>query len=77
MSASTVDWDVLVVGSGHAGSCAALAAVEAGVPGSRVLIVDKCPAEWAGGNGYFTAGAHRTAHGGLQDLLPLVSKKNE
>ncbi|KZV73236.1 FAD/NAD-P-binding domain-containing protein [Peniophora sp. CONT] len=72
-TASTLDWDVIVVGSGHAGSCAALAAVEAGVPGTRVLIVDKCPAEWAGGNGYFTAGAHRTAHGGLQSLLPLVS----
>lgn len=70
---STVDWDVIVVGSGHAGSCAALADVEAGVPGESVLIVDKCPAEWAGGNGYFTAGAHRTAHAGLKALLPLVS----
>lgn len=38
-----------------------------------VLIVDKCPEEWAGGNGYFTAGAHRTAHEGLADLLPLLA----
>jgi succinate dehydrogenase/fumarate reductase flavoprotein subunit len=37
-----------------------------------VLIVDKCPREWVGGNGYFTAGAHRTVHGGLCDLLPIV-----
>ncbi|KAG5654246.1 hypothetical protein H0H81_005489 [Sphagnurus paluster] len=37
-----------------------------------VLIVDKCPQEWVGGNGYFTAGAHRTVHGGLHDLLPIV-----
>ncbi|KAG5340207.1 hypothetical protein C0989_002609 [Termitomyces sp. Mn162] len=29
-------------------------------------------AEWAGGNGYFTAGAHRTVHGGLRDLLSIV-----
>lgn len=37
-----------------------------------MLIVDKCPEEWVGGNGYFTAGAHRTVHGGLRDLLPIV-----
>lgn len=35
-------------------------------------MVDKCPSEWVGGNGYFTAGAHRTVHGGLEDLLPIV-----
>ncbi|KAG6868611.1 hypothetical protein C0993_000414 [Termitomyces sp. T159_Od127] len=29
-------------------------------------------AEWAGGNGFFTAGAHRTVHGGLRDLLPII-----
>lgn len=63
-------YDCVVVGSGHAGSCAALAAADAGA--RRVLIVDKCPEEWVGGNGYFTAGAHRTAHNGLQDLLPIV-----
>lgn len=38
----------------------------------QVLIVDKCPAEWVGGNGYFTAGAHRTVHQGLQDILTVV-----
>nr|VWO96159.1 Mannitol dehydrogenase [Ganoderma boninense] len=64
-------YDCVVVGSGHAGSCAALAAHDAGC--KRVLIVDKCPPEWVGGNGYFTAGAHRTVHGGLDDLLPLVT----
>lgn len=63
-------FDIIVVGSGHAGSCAALSASDAGL--KRILIIDKCPEEWAGGNGYFTAGAHRTVHGGLQDLLPLV-----
>src|SRR5882762_6930132 len=68
--ASSSIFDCIVVGSGHAGSCAALSAVENGCP--NVLIVDKCPKDWAGGNGYFTAGAHRTVHGGLPDLLPLV-----
>lgn len=37
-----------------------------------VLLVDKCPLEWVGGNGYFTAGAHRTAHAGLADLITLL-----
>ena len=63
-------FECVVVGSGHAGSCAALSARDGGC--SRVLIVDKCPPEWVGGNGFFTAGAHRTVHGGLADLLPLV-----
>lgn len=63
-------FDCIVVGSGHAGSCAALSAVEAGC--RRVLVVEKGPKEWAGGNGYFTAGAIRTVHGGLHDLLPVV-----
>ena len=63
-------FDCVVVGSGHAGSCAALSARDAGC--KRVLIIDKCPPEWVGGNGFFTAGAHRTVHGGVQDLLPIV-----
>jgi succinate dehydrogenase/fumarate reductase flavoprotein subunit len=39
--------------------------------------VDKCPAEWVGGNGYFTAGAHRTVHQGLQDILTIVRNVNQ
>ncbi|RPD62820.1 FAD/NAD(P)-binding domain-containing protein [Lentinus tigrinus ALCF2SS1-6] len=70
MSADALTFDCIVVGSGHAGSCAALAARDSGC--ERVLIVEKSPPEWVGGNGYFTAGAHRTVHGGLQDLLPIV-----
>lgn len=64
-------FDCIVVGSGHAGSCAASSAVQSGC--KRVLIVEKAPEEWVGGNGYFTAGAHRTVHGGLSDLLPIVT----
>ncbi|GLB38252.1 putative FAD binding domain containing protein [Lyophyllum shimeji] len=66
-------FDCIVIGSGHAGSCAALSAVEHGC--QRVLIIDKCPEEWVGGNGYFTAGAHRTVHGGLYDLLSIVKNR--
>ncbi|OAL71137.1 hypothetical protein A7D00_4800 [Trichophyton violaceum] len=29
--------------------------------------------EWAGGNTYFTAGAFRTVHSGLDDVLPIVN----
>lgn len=64
------EYDCIVVGSGHAGSCAAFSAAQSGC--RRVLIIEKAPKEWDGGNTYFTAGAHRTVHGGLQDLLPIV-----
>lgn len=68
---SATCYDCIVVGSGHAGSSAALSAVQYGC--RNVLMIDKCPEEWAGGNGYFTAGAHRTVHDGLPDILPIVS----
>ncbi|KAK3177708.1 hypothetical protein K4F52_009556 [Lecanicillium sp. MT-2017a] len=67
---STEACNVLVVGSGNAGFSAALSAAQSGA--KRVLLIDKCPEAWAGGNSYFTAGAYRVAHGGLQDILPLV-----
>lgn len=63
--------DVLVVGSGNAGFSAAISAVQSGA--SRVLLIDKCPESWAGGNSYFTAGAYRVAHSGVASVLPLVS----
>lgn len=74
-------WDVLVVGSGNAGFSAAISAAEnlsrgggaGGAKPPRVLLVDKCPESWAGGNSYFTAGAMRCAHAGLADVLPLVN----
>ncbi|KAM0271622.1 hypothetical protein ACHAQH_009049, partial [Verticillium albo-atrum] len=66
-----IDCDVLVIGSGNAGFSAAVSAAESGAAG--VVLIDTCPEEWAGGNTYFTAGAYRTAHGGLEDVLPLVN----
>ncbi|PPQ89645.1 hypothetical protein CVT25_013832 [Psilocybe cyanescens] len=65
------EYDCVVVGSGHAGSCAALSAIDSGC--KKVLMVDKCPEVWKGGNGYFTAGAHRTVHAGLEDLMLLLA----
>lgn len=63
--------DVLVVGGGNAGFSAATSAAESGA--NRVVIIDKCPEDWAGGNSYFTAGAFRTVHTGTLDLIPIVN----
>ncbi|KAJ7758542.1 hypothetical protein DFH07DRAFT_452264 [Mycena maculata] len=68
-------FDCIVIGSGNAGCCAALSSAEAGC--DKVLIVDVCPDVWAGGNGYFTAGAFRTVHEGLHDLLPIVNNASK
>lgn len=73
MSSTTIpsQYDVIIVGSGNAGFSAALSARENGA--ERVLLVDKCPPSWAGGNTYFTAGAFRTVFKGLEDVLSLVA----
>ncbi|KAK1955852.1 FAD/NAD(P)-binding domain-containing protein [Colletotrichum sublineola] len=76
MPLPTAECDVLVVGSGNAGFSAALSAAETLLPSGQkptVLLIDKCPEEWVGGNSYFTAGAYRTVHDGLEDVLPLVN----
>ena len=62
-------YDVVVVGGGNAAFSAAHAAREGG---GRVLVLEKAPREWIGGNSYFTAGAMRTTHGGLVDLQPIL-----
>jgi precorrin 3B synthase CobZ len=63
--------DVLVVGSGNAGFSAAASAKEHGA--SKVIVLEKAPESWAGGNSTFTAGAYRTVFYGLEDVLPLVN----
>ena len=63
-------YDVIVVGSGNAGFSAAVSAKEHGA--TRVLLLEKAPQSWAGGNTTFTAGAYRTVFAGLGDVLPLV-----
>lgn len=67
MSIETVD--VLVIGSGNAGFSAAASAKENGA--KDVLLLEKSPESWVGGNSTFTAGAYRTVFHGLQDVLSL------
>lgn len=66
--------DVVIVGSGSAALCAAIAALEAG---ARVLIVEKADRDLAGGNSRYTAGAMRFAYDGTDDLLPLLTDRND
>src|SRR5207247_2482292 len=49
--------------------CAALSAREAGAP---VLVVEKAPEAWRGGNGFFTAGGFRFAFKRFEELCELV-----
>jgi tricarballylate dehydrogenase len=65
--------DVIVVGSGNAAFCAALTARE---HGASVLMLEKGSSDWIGGNTWFTAGAYRMAHEGLDDLLGLIDAPN-
>ncbi len=66
---STDSADVVVVGGGNAGYCAAHAAA---LRGRRVVLIERAPAAEAGGNSFFTAGAIRMTHDGLDDVLDLV-----
>lgn len=61
--------DVLVIGGGNAGFSAALAAA---ARGRRVLILEKGSEPESGGNSFYTAGAMRIAHHGLDDVRPLL-----
>lgn len=61
--------DVIVVGSGNAALCAAMAARETG---ARVLVLEKAPEHFRGGNSYFTAGGFRFAYTGLDDIRRLI-----
>lgn len=63
------DWDVIVVGSGNAALCAAIAAKE---KGCSVLMIEKARPELAGGNSKYTAGAMRFVYNNKEDLLPLL-----
>jgi tricarballylate dehydrogenase len=67
-------FDVVVVGSGNAGLCAALSAREAG---ASVLLVEKAPEEWRGGNSFFTGGILRFTFQGIDDIKSLVPDLSE
>ena len=61
--------DVVVVGGGNAGFTAAHAANERG---RKVFLLERGEADMAGGNSFYTAGATRMVHNGLDDLKDLV-----
>ena len=65
---------IIVVGSGNAALCAAIAALE---NGADVKILEKASKEMAGGNTKYTAGAMRFVYDGNEDLLPLVSNQDD
>ena len=67
-------YDVVIAGGGNAAFSAAHAARETV---ERVLILEKAPKEWAGGNSYFTAGAFRTTFDGLEDLKHLLDNSDQ
>ncbi len=62
------EFDVVVVGAGNAGMCAALAAQ---AKGARVLVLEAAPFDERGGNSRYTAGALRFVYNGVDDLLKL------
>jgi tricarballylate dehydrogenase len=72
--AAETAFDVVVVGAGNAGLCAALSAREGG---SSVLVLEAAPEAERGGNSRFTAGAMRVAYRGVNDLRALMPDLTE
>ena len=70
----TISRLVIVVGTGNAAMCAAIAALECG---ARVLMLEKGGPDLAGGNTKYTAGAMRFSYGGTADIMPLVRDQDD
>ncbi|MGJ8623142.1 MAG: FAD-dependent tricarballylate dehydrogenase TcuA [Yoonia sp.] len=65
---------IIVVGTGNAALCAAMAALE---EGAEVTLLEKADQALAGGNTKYTAGAMRFAYDGSEDLLPLLRNPDD
>ncbi|MFL4468426.1 FAD-dependent tricarballylate dehydrogenase TcuA [Tateyamaria armeniaca] len=65
---------VIVVGTGNAALCAAMAALE---KGASVTLLEKADEALAGGNTKYTAGAMRFAYDGADDLMPLLRDRSD
>src|SRR5437879_4207176 len=63
--------DIVVVGAGNAALSAALAAHE---QGASVIVIEKAPHAWRGGNTRFTGGVYRSAYAGTEDAAAIVSE---
>src|SRR5215510_10773377 len=61
--------DVIIIGAGNAALCAAIAARE---QGASVLVLEKAPEYFRGGNTYFTGGIIRCAYNGMEDIKFLI-----
>ena len=66
--------DVVVVGAGLSGLCAALTAHEAG---KSVVIIERAPEDERGGNTRFSNGAMRAVYDGVEDIEALVGEISE
>jgi tricarballylate dehydrogenase len=62
--------DVVVVGGGNAGLCAALSAATSG---ATVLLLDRAGNSYRGGNTAFTAGAMRFAYADVDELRQVIT----
>ena len=67
--ASGETYDVVVVGAGNAALSGAISARE---HHARVLVLEKAPVYFRGGNSYFTAGGFRFPFVGLEDIMEVV-----
>ena len=72
--AADTAFDVIIVGAGNAGLCAAVSARERG---ASVLVLEAAPEAERGGNSRFTAGAMRIVYRGVDDLRELMPDLTE